>query len=286
MNMKIKLIPLGCKIPNLALMKLSAWHKKHGDQVSLDEPDPDKIYVSSPFSYYKNFTYEHFYPNADIEYGGYGFNNNQLPYKIEHTMPDYEIFDCEYSMGYTTRGCTRNCTKPPCIVPQCEGKLKHNSHIQEFHRKDHKKIMLLDNNILANKQAFLETANYITKHNLILMEHGFDIRLVDNDIAKALSNIKFLKQIHFALDIMFDVENEIMLLNHNGIKSYRLMFYLYEKDDFDDLHERFDYIISLGCDPFVMPDLKASKKVKHFARFVNRRIYKVCEWGQYKRYKG
>jgi hypothetical protein len=42
MNKKIRAIPLNCKIPNLALMKLSAWHKAKGDTVSLDEPDPDK----------------------------------------------------------------------------------------------------------------------------------------------------------------------------------------------------------------------------------------------------
>jgi len=280
--MKIKLIPLGCIIPNLALMKISAWHKKQGDQVSLDEPEPDKIYVSSPFSRYKDYTYEHFYQNADIEYGGYGFNNNQLPYEIEHIMPDYDIFDCKYSMGYVTRGCIRNCTKPPCIVPQCEGSLKRNSRIQEFHRREHKEIMLLDNNIIADKQAFIETADYIIKNDLTLMEHGFDIRLMDNDIAEALSNIKFKKQIHFALDTFFHIENEIMVLSRCGIKPYRLMFYLYEKDDFNDLRKRFDYIVGLGCDPFIMPDMNATTKVKHFARFVNKRIYKSCEWKKYK----
>jgi len=45
--MKVRLIPLGCKIPNLALMKLSAFHKARGDEVSLDEPEPDLVYVSS-----------------------------------------------------------------------------------------------------------------------------------------------------------------------------------------------------------------------------------------------
>lgn len=34
--MKIKLIPIGCKIPNLALMKLSTYHKKIGNIVGLD----------------------------------------------------------------------------------------------------------------------------------------------------------------------------------------------------------------------------------------------------------
>ena len=282
--MKIKLISLGCKIPNLALMKISAWHNTKGDQVSFDEPNPDKIYVSSPFSKFKGYSYEHFYPDADIEYGGYGFNNNQLPYEIEHIMPDYDLFNCNYSMGYTTRGCIRTCKKPPCIVPHCEGKLRRNSHISEFHKPDHKEIMLLDNNILADKEWFIRTANYIIDHDLTLIEHGLDIRLIDHDIAKRLSKINFKTQIHFALDTMFDVEREVMVLNHYGIKPYRLMFYMYEKDDFDDLKHRYDYILNIGCDPFIMPDMNATTKIKHFARFVNKRVYKSCTWKKYKYY--
>jgi hypothetical protein len=51
--MKVRLISLTpTAYPNLALMKLSAYHKSlgDGDTVSIDEPDPHKVYVSSPFS--------------------------------------------------------------------------------------------------------------------------------------------------------------------------------------------------------------------------------------------
>lgn len=110
MSKKIRLIPLKCKIPNLALMKLSAWHRSQGDQVSLDEPEPDMVYISSPFSFAnQHIDYSTMFQNAKIEYGGYGFNNKQLPPEIEHILPDYSVFNCDYSMGYTTRGCIRNC---------------------------------------------------------------------------------------------------------------------------------------------------------------------------------
>ena len=53
--MKVRLISLSpTGVPNLALMKLSAFHKAQGDSVSIDEPEPDLVYVSSPFSKYKN----------------------------------------------------------------------------------------------------------------------------------------------------------------------------------------------------------------------------------------
>lgn len=279
--MKIKMISLGTKIPNLALMKLSTWHKAKGDEVSLDEYDPDKVYVSSPFSRFKNTTLV-FPDHVEVEYGGYGFNNKMLPYEIEHMMPDYSLYDCDYSMGYTTRGCIRKCTTPPCIVPIMEGNFYRNSPIEEFHNINHKQIMLLDNNILADKKWFIRNTDYIIENKLIVKENGFDIRLIDEEIAIRLSELKFEKQIHFALDTMFKIDDKINILNDVGIKSYRMMFYIYGKDDFKDLKNRFDYLISLGVDPFVMPDKDCTKEIKHFARFVNRRIYKVCDWVEYK----
>lgn len=286
MNKKILLIPLKCKIPNLALMKLSAWHKLQGDQVGTDEPEPDVVYISSPFSSAKGTDRTGFYPNAKIEYGGYGFNNKQLPYEVEHIMPDYSIFNCEYSMGYTTRGCIRNCQKPPCIVPKMEGKIKRNSPIEEFHNPEHKKIMLLDNNILADREWFFKNASYILTHDLTLIEHGFDIRLVDEEIANCIAHIKFEKQIHFAFDsfeYMRQVNQGLTHLVQAGVKPYRMMFYLYEKDNLENLKLRFELINEFGCDPFVMPDIHATMDIKRFARFVNKRIYKSCEWKDYGR---
>ena len=41
---KILLIDVDSKIPNLALMKISAYHKSIGDAVGFNVEDPDKIY--------------------------------------------------------------------------------------------------------------------------------------------------------------------------------------------------------------------------------------------------
>ena len=64
--MKIGLIDVdGHRFPNLPLMKLSAWHKRQGDQVewySYWSGHYDKIYMSKVFS----FTPDYDYPiNAD-----------------------------------------------------------------------------------------------------------------------------------------------------------------------------------------------------------------------------
>lgn len=87
------------RFPNLASMKLSAWHKNNSDNVTLEWSydnvnNYDVVYVSKVFTDTK-------VPNGIIElpnvkYGGTGFFYDKaepLPYEIEHIMPDYHLYD-------------------------------------------------------------------------------------------------------------------------------------------------------------------------------------------------
>ena len=112
--MKIGLIDVdGHNYPNLPLMKLSAWHKKQGDNVTwyiptqhgFPLPPMDKVYMSKVFSFTPDYTY---FVNAnEIIKGGSGYciklvdgkeiyqkeYDTQLPYEVEHTYPDYELYE-------------------------------------------------------------------------------------------------------------------------------------------------------------------------------------------------
>ena len=126
------------RFPNIALMKISAWHKAQGDSVEWYDPlwggRFDKVYLSKVFS----FTPDYDYPiNADeVERGGSGYcislvngkevfdkaKNKPLPPEIEHIYPDYSLYpeltkDTAY--GFLTRGCPRGCDF--CIVEKKEG---------------------------------------------------------------------------------------------------------------------------------------------------------------------
>ena len=74
--MKVLLIDADSTIPNLALMKLSAWHKSQGNSVSFSEPEPDLIYALVVFK--KNTLLlsglQLLYPDAKIEIGGSGYD--------------------------------------------------------------------------------------------------------------------------------------------------------------------------------------------------------------------
>lgn len=131
------------KFPNLALMKLSAFHKSRGDIVEWFNPmfQYDKIYSSKVFT----FTLEDPYlPVAAIR-GGTGYNNNvKLPVAAEHICPDYGLYGNSFSVGFLTRGCNRTCEW--CVVPSNEGKVAAYADIDEF--AQHNEVVLLDNNVL------------------------------------------------------------------------------------------------------------------------------------------
>ena len=286
--MKVRLIPLGCKIANLALMKLSAFHKVQGDEVSLDEPVPDLVYVSSPFSKYKGVDYSHMFPNAKIEYGGYGFSDRQLPFEIEHTTPDYSLFKCDHSMGFTTRGCFRNCWF--CIVPKCEGNIRQNSPIEEFHNPEHDTVELLDNNILYFEDWFMQNTDYLIKNDLNVLENGIDIRLVNKKNAGRLHELNMKSdRLHFAFDDLSyekEVRRGIEILEEAGFKPRYLMCYILAwPGGFEDAWKRLEIIWKeYRIDPFVQiyNNSRKDKLIRKLARWCNTpQLRKSCEFGEY-----
>jgi hypothetical protein len=258
----ISLTPTG--FPNLALMKLSAFHKELGDEVSLDEPEPDMVYVSSPFSRYKNACdYSKMFPDAKIEYGGYGFSDRQLPFDIEHLMPDYSIFNCDHSMGFSTRGCFRNCWF--CIVPKFEGMIRKNSPIEEFHNPEHDTVELLDNNILYFDDWFMKNTDYLIKNDLKVIENGIDIRLVNKKK---------------------EVRRGIEILEEAGFKPRYLMCYILAwPGGFDDAWKRLEIIWKdYQIDPFVQIYNNSRKdiRIRKLARWCNKpQLRKTCEFKEY-----
>lgn len=119
--------------PNLALMKLSAWHKAAGDEVKWFDAmfwPGDKVYSSKVFT----FTPEDPYLPDHTEKGGTGYGiTTTLPEEIEHHCPDYDLYGMGYSLGFLTRGCPRKCKW--CFVPEKEGDIYAHSDIEEFARR-------------------------------------------------------------------------------------------------------------------------------------------------------
>lgn len=284
--MKIGIASIDSKIPNLALMKISAYHKSRGDRVELFNPlfSPyDLVYASKVFTDKPDDLY---LPDNTIK-GGSGYDlKSVLPTEIESIYPDYSLFNCEYAIGFTSRGCIRNC--PWCIVPKKEGKIKAVADIYQFwHGQSH--LKLLDGNLTALPDHFEKILNQLIKEKIYVdFNQGLDIRLLTPEMAKLLSIVRLWKQIHFAWDSMsyeHAVRRGIHILSSFGMYRNKVMFYVligFDTTPEEDLY-RVEVLRGLNIDPFVMPFNRRDEYQRKFARWVNHKaIFKSVGWEEYK----
>lgn len=278
--MKINLYAPDSKIPNLALMKISAWHKLNGDSTELNMPlmPCDMSYASVLFNWTP-------IPNADIIGGtGYDININLEP-EMENMKPDYDLYpDMRYSMGYTYKACPRTCEF--CVVPKQNNTTDHYS-IWNFHDTRFNEICLLNNNTLADLR-WRDTFQEIVDANLtVIDQNGYDARLITEEAAMWLGKIKFKEFIHLAWDFM-EHELQILLGIKNliqYIKPYKIVVYVLIGNNTtpeEDMH-RIVTLHDMGVNPFVMPLDKSNAYQKRLARWVNHKaIFKSVKWEEYK----
>ena len=276
------------RFPNLACMKISGYHKSKGDVVKLvmdykDIIEYDKVYMSMVFTdtpYPKEVLV---YPN--LEYGGTGFFFDKapnLPYEIEHSFPDYHLYDdfvneqlkngakrvdfkeyLDYSIGFLTRGCFRKCK---FCVNQKYDKVYEHSPLDEFYDKDRKKICLLDDNFFgcSNWRELLN--ELISTGKRFKFKQGLDERLLTDEKCKVLCKSKYDGAMTFAFDNVEDygiIEQKLKLLRthtHTQLRFYVLCGFdrnnkydaEFWKKDIENLFKRIELLIRYNCLPYVM----------------------------------
>lgn len=205
----------GKSFPNLALMKISAWHKAQGDDVSWYNPFDgwyDDVYLSKVFSFTPD--YDYCINATNIHRGGTGYcidlvdgkevfrkeRNHELPYEVEHIYPDYSLYPhltADTAFGFLTRGCPRGCSF--CIVAGKEGRCSRKvADLKEFWNGQ-KKIVLCDPNILACPDWKDLLTQLRDSHALVDFNQGLDIRMMTRERIDLLNQIK-IAEIHFAWD--------------------------------------------------------------------------------------
>lgn len=272
--------------PNLALMKLSAWHKSKGDSVEFYDPlfasMLDKVYSSKVFTFTKE---EDLFGN--IEKGGTGYYLfSILPDEVEHICPDYSLYDVNYSLGFLTRGCPNHCTY--CIVPRKEGDISAHADIDEFLR--HKDVILMDNNVLASEHGIRQIEKLIELNVKVDFNQGIDARLIDNNIAKLLSRVKWRHPIRLACDHpaqMGAIQKAVSLLRWHNTRPPRYFVYCLIKD-IDEALERVKFLKGLYLEPFAQPFIDyqgehlPTKRQREFARWVNHTaVFNSIAWEDY-----
>lgn len=299
--MKIALIDVdGHNFPNLPLMKLSAWHKQHGDSVEWyshlehwNQEPFDRVYMSKVFSFTPDYPY---IPNAKLVVkGGSGYcievldgreiyhteKDRELPAAAEHIYPDYSLYPeltKNTAYGFLTRGCPRGCNF--CHVGCKEGKQSRKvADLTEFWNRQ-KNIVLLDPNLLAAKESEDLLKQLADSKSWVDFTQGLDIRLMTEQKMALLKQVK-VKMIHFAWDDYAD--KDIIVPKLRNFKEYtrwdmrKMGVYVlvgYNSTLDEDL-ERIYTIRELGYWPYVMvynkEKLPPGHILKKLQRWVNMR---------------
>lgn len=296
--MKIGLIDVDShNFPNLALMKISAYHKALGDDVEWwwGWGQYDRVYMSKVFD--DTYSPDHPEPvNAkEIIKGGTGYGlDNKLPAEIEHMYPDYSLYPeltKEKSFGFLTRGCPNNCSF--CIVCAKEGRKSYKVADLSEWWNGQKNIVLQDPNLLACREHMDLLAQLADSKAWVDMNQGLDARMLTLENIDALNKVK-IKRIHFAWDLMDRSEAILkglnMYLEHGRIKDAARRE-VYVLTNFNTTMEENLYRIytlrDMGFDPYVMVYDKphAPKEIRRLQRWCdNKFVFKSCpDFADYKR---
>lgn len=228
--------------PNYALMKISAWNKKQGDTVEWWNPlfNYDKVYSSKIF----DFTPTNPYLPEDAIRGGTGYKdipkNKELLREIDNMFPDYTIYpECDYAIGFITRGCPNNCEW--CYVPEKEGKIRPYREWKELIRADTKRLVLMDNNILACKYGINQLKDMAKNNIQIDLNQGMDVRLVTEDIVQLFGKLKWIKYIRFSCDVKAQLpyfKKVFKWFEKYKVSRSKVFIYILVRKDIDDAEHR------------------------------------------------
>jgi len=237
--MIIWLIDFDGKMENLALMRLSTWHKCRGDTVHLKFgttvpglfDQPDKVYISCLFRWNRDAALT--LVNAwwgEAEIGGTGVDiAKQLPPEIGVCSPDYTLYGKDRAIGFISRGCPNHC--PWCVVPQKEGSLHRVSSAKAI-TGTHTDTIFLDNNFLALDDHYTDL-EWLVKHQIgIDFNQGLDARLVTKENAELLAQCKWItpggKSVRLALDSIGQIpaiDRAFDLLEAAGLPPWKISVY-------------------------------------------------------------
>lgn len=260
--MKILIIDIDSKIPNLALKKIEKYHLDKGDEViwnnELMAYSVDKIYVSCIFTKNRNKAkYWEMFDNSII--GGTGYDLKvKLTKEIEKVKP-------KINWGFTTRGCIRNCDF--CFVPEKEGKIRAVADIYDIWDGESKDIILMDNNILGLKKHFFKICDQLKKENLrVDFNQGLDVRVLTDKMAKYLKELK-TREIRFAFDdikLKDIILDKLKILNKYNIRGLWYILVGFNSTIEEDI-ERVRILVNNNQRPYIMRHENCKKDKRYIA---------------------
>jgi hypothetical protein len=204
--MKILLLQLDGKQPNIALMRISAHHRALGDEIVFQRAGNfkalerglfdsfDRVYASLIFTRTRPLAeyLKASHPGAFI--GGTGWD---IALKLEDlgittTEQDYSIYPSfQHSIGFTQRGCRMKCKF--CVVPEKEGDVREENTIYDIWRgpKYPRNLILLDNDFFGQPYWDLRIYEIERGDFKVSFTQGINARMLTDETAAAIASVKY-----------------------------------------------------------------------------------------------
>jgi hypothetical protein len=267
-------------LPPLGLLKIASMLRAQGETVQLVKGKvvtdrPEKIFVTSLFTWEWKVVwdairfYQSRFPDVEIVLGGIYASlmpdhakksgakvHTGLYQDAEYVLPAYDLVpEWDGSLVFSSRGCIRACDF--CPVRIIEGKIRqHVNSIKPYIWPSHTKIHLFDNNAISSPNWNVTWQELIELDKQVNIREGIDARIVTDDIAIQLSQLKLTK-IQTAYDNINDrdaIQEGIRILKkHITRKVPWEAFVLYNwKDTPEEFFERIKDLASWGVSAFPM----------------------------------
>lgn len=309
--MTVLLLQFDGKLPNLALMRLAAHHRAHGDEVvlrrtanvrsvqpQLGEPVWDRVYGSLIFERTRPVAEAAQAAYPSIVLGGTGWDvaltlESLGVWSQEVDYADYPLW--QSSLGFTQRGCRLRCSF--CVVPRKEGKPVAVGSVGDIWRGEPwpRHIHLLDNDFFGvpewrDRIAELREGGYRVSFN-----QGINARMLTDETAAAIASVDYrddsmkVKRIYTAWDNRKDEARlfaGLEALVRHGVKPDHIMVYMligyWPGETAEDREYRRRRLREFGARPYPMP-FERTPELTGFQRWVIGAYDKAIPWSDWSR---
>lgn len=304
--MRVLLLQLDGKLPNIALMRLAAHYRALGDDIMLRQvgnqrawtgaglwDSCDRAFASAIFTRtqpYIAWVREQF-PGIIVGGTGSGDWVTLEDHGVTTTAQDYGAYPkFTASIGFTQRGCRLRC--PFCVVPKKEGPIKETQTIAEIYRGAPwpKHLILLDNDFFGQATWPDRIAEIRDGGFKVSFNQGINARMLTDETAEAVGSVLYYddqfrtRRIYTAWDNRKDERRlfaGLEALVRHGVKPDHIMVYIligyWPGETVADWEYRRAQLRAFGARPYPMPYVRTRETVG-FQRWVIGAYDKRISW--------
>lgn len=306
--MRVLLLQLDGKLPNVALMRIAAHHRALGDAVSLRRAPTvaavhsdlfenyDRVYASAIFTRSRPVVdrVRHVYPGAIVGGTGVDLASTLENVGITTLDQDYSIYPAfSASIGFLSRGCRLRC--PFCVVPEKEGAVRGEQTVGSLYRGAPwpRHLHLLDNDFFGDPHWRDRIAEMRDGAFKVSFSQGINARALNMESAAALASVDYrddsmkVRRIYTAWDNAKDEDRlfrGLNLLVAAGVKPDHIMVYMlvgyWPGESSDDRDHRRRRLREFGARPYPMPYVRSPELI-NFQRWVVGAYDKSISWADW-----